>query len=433
MGELVEKVKLSKKNGNLHLLINDLTQNGKFNIKMPFIDICNNQEKNIWIIVDPDDVENIAKNNIKKVPNLATFVGDSIISTTDNHHWKNQRNDYQEAFDPIFVLPELLSKSISRAEESVETLKLTYSNFFNLNEFLLHETQAQLQLLMYGFENYTDKDNIYIRNAFYNADTIQMKNWAKTNVSQGNGPLMEAMQEREPLTDSENENNMLTFAFAGHDTTAHTLTWLIYEISKNNEFYSILQKEIDDFWIKYPDSSEWKLNYFKELKFTTRAIFETLRLWPAVANGTFRELDKDEEINTENGKIIVKKGEWVQIVNFARHRNVDLWGYDANCFNPNRNFTPDEIWNNEGYNYNNPYSNRFSPFSIPPRDCIGKNFSQMEMRVLILHLFKNFIFKPTNYQQEAINDITMGPKDINGFNKTALYIDIIPRTIISKL
>ena len=286
---------------------------------------------------------------------------------------------------------------------------------------------------MYGFENYTDQDNIYIRNAFYNGDLVQMHNWAKINNSKGTGPLMEAMQEREQLTETENVNNMLTFAFAGHDTTAHTLTWLIYEISKNNKFYSMLEKEVDDFWLKYPNASEWELSNFKELKFTTRAIFETLRLWPAVANGTFRELDSDQEINGKEGKIILKKGDWVQIVNYARHRNVDLWGYDANCFNPNREFTPDEIWNNEGYNFNNPYSNRFSPFSIPPRDCIGKNFSQMEMRVLILHLFRYFKFKPTNYQQEAINDLTMGPKDVTGFNKTALYINIMPRNLIPKL
>ena len=50
----------------------------------------------------------------------------------------------------------------------------------------------------------------------------------------------------------------------------------------------MLEKEVDDFWLKYPNASEWELSNFKELKFTTRAIFETLRLWPAVANGTFR-------------------------------------------------------------------------------------------------------------------------------------------------
>ena len=181
--DLTEEIKNAKANGNLHILINDLTENGKYNINIPFIDSCNENNKNIWIIVDPYDAERICKNNTKKIPNLAQIVGDSIISTTDNIHWKNQRNEYLEAFDPLFELPSLLQGSIDRAKIAVDLLSNSYSNFFNMNEFLLHETQAQLQLLMFGFDDYNDQENIYIRNAFYNDNKIHMKNWAEKNVA----------------------------------------------------------------------------------------------------------------------------------------------------------------------------------------------------------------------------------------------------------
>ena len=279
---------------------------------------------------------------------------------------------------------------------------------------------------MYGLENYSDQDNIYIRNAFYKGNIEQMNIWATNNLAKGTGPLMEAMQEREPLTDTENKNNMLTFSFAGHDTTAHTLTWLIFELSKNNLFYSTIQKEIDSFWEVHLILQR-TLNMFKELTFTTKCIFEILRLYPAVANGTFREIEHEQEISTQQGSFLLAKGDWVQIPNYPRHRSIDLWGYDANVFNPNRKFNSDEIWDNNGFNFNNPYSNRFSPFSFPPRDCIGKNFSQMEMRVIILHLFKDFKFYPTTFHQQTINDLTMGPRDHTNLNKTALYINIQPR------
>ena len=259
--ELIEKVKSAKSQGNLHLLINDLTENGKYNINMPFLNSCNVNDKTIWIIVDPTDAERISMNNTQKIPNLAQIVGDSIISTTNNIHWKNQRKDYLEAFDPLFELPSLLQGSIERAQVAVETLNNSNTDFFNINEFLLHETQAQLQLLMFGFDDYTDQENIYIRNAFYKEDKIHMENWAKKNVGKGGGPLMEIMNDREPHSNTENIMNMLTFSFAGHDTTAHTLTWLIYEIAKNNNFYNQLKNEIDNFWKKYPNTENWKLEF----------------------------------------------------------------------------------------------------------------------------------------------------------------------------
>ena len=134
MDNLQDKYIYHKNNGSLHLFLDDITQNGKYNVKIPFIDRSNINEKPIWIIVDPKDVESICKKNVKKLPNLASYVGDSIISTTDNLHWKNQRNDYQEAFDPTFVLP-VLPFSIQRAQIANEYLSNSFSSLFNLNEF----------------------------------------------------------------------------------------------------------------------------------------------------------------------------------------------------------------------------------------------------------------------------------------------------------
>ena len=37
-----------------------------------------------------------------------------------------------------------------------------------------------------------------------------------------------------------------------------------------------------------------------------------------------------------------------------------------------------------------PCTNRFHPFSIPTRDCIGKNFALTEMRILIPYILRNF-------------------------------------------
>lgn len=98
-------------------------------------------------------------------------------------------------------------------------------------------------------------------------------------------------------------------------------------------------------------------------------------LWPAVANGTFREIQFDDTIKGKDDEdVVIKKGTLVQIVNWSRHRNPDLWGADVDVFNPDRDFRDEEIWNGDVLRAYNPQSGRFSPFTFTPRDCIGKNF-----------------------------------------------------------
>ncbi len=39
----------------------------------------------------------------------------------------------------------------------------------------------------------------------------------------------------------------------------------------------------------------------------------------------------------------------------------------------------DELWHGQVFRAYNPSTRRFSPFTFAPRDCIGKNFAQMEV------------------------------------------------------
>ena len=134
-------------------------------------------------------------------------------------------------------------------------------------------------------------------------------------------------------------------------------------------------------------------------------------------------IEKDEKIKGHDGsEITLPIGTYCQIINWTRHRNVELWGPDVNEFNPDREFKDSEIWSYEGFGTYNLSSDRFSPFTYGPRNCIGKNFSHMEMRLILLHLFKNHDFTLEKKQAETIEDpkymglntFTMGPADIYG-------------------
>jgi cytochrome P450 len=103
-----------------------------------------------------------------------------------------------------------------------------------------------------------------------------------------------------------------------------------------------------------------------------------------------------------------------------------LWGGDANEFNPDREFSDRELWHGSGFAAYNPHTERFSPFTHPPRDCIGKNFAQMEIRTILLHLLRDFSFELSDPMQKwlaekgprasieiGINLGTMGPRDVS--------------------
>ena len=51
-----------------------------------------------------------------------------------------------------------------------------------------------------------------------------------------------------------------------------------------------------------------------------------------------------------------------------RHLNNELWGDTAADFNPDRDFTEDELWHGASFSGYNPSTKRFSPFTYPPRD-----------------------------------------------------------------
>ena len=123
---------------------------------------------------------------------------------------------------------------------------------------------------------------------------------------------------------------------------------------------------------------------------------------------------------TSKGKLVtVPKGTYCQIINWTRHRSKDLWGEDVDTFNPEREFQGSEIWDFKGFGHYNVSSERYSPFTYGPRNCLGKNFSQMEMRLILLNIFKDHDFeldlKQKNVDSEkylGVNLFTLGPQSV---------------------
>ena len=433
--------------GQNHVFIDKILNslNTRSNICLPLLHQWLVSEKggesridNLVIINHPEDAERICKDHIKKAPIFNSFLYDSIISTTDNDDWFSQRSSMNMAFLPKLSLKKVFPISQGRAvlcSHLLKRLSDNYSKSVNMSEFFLNETQAQLQLGMFGFsDEFEERTNKKIRDAFSGIEleyTGQFSKEALEETSVSDGPLSKLFDLSEDKL--KNKGNMLIFAFAGHDTTGHTLTWLLYELCKHPKYKRELIQEIDAYWLNH---NEPTYDTFEELPFMTKCITEVLRMWPALANGTYRELEHDEVITGIDGfPVNVNKGTYCQIMNWQRHRNPELWGSDVNTFNPHRNFKDSEIWNHEGFGTYNVSSDRFSPFTYGPRNCIGKNFSHMEMRLILLNIFKDYDFN-LSYDQlvtvddesyQGVNLFTMGPKSIYDNELLGLYVYVVPR------
>eukprot|EP00927_Polykrikos_kofoidii_P035729 TRINITY_DN30265_c0_g1_i1.p1 TRINITY_DN30265_c0_g1~~TRINITY_DN30265_c0_g1_i1.p1 ORF type:complete len:627 (-),score=65.11 TRINITY_DN30265_c0_g1_i1:341-2221(-) len=404
------------------------------------------------VIANPGDAERISRTHVRKEGNFEPVLYDSVISTTDNSSWREQRQHLAEAFLPLSSLAKILPVSLERAKHCADRLaKLAAGGrAVDMSDFLLHEAQAQLQLALLGMpEDFMNATNSEIRGAFAGepsktrigalGDAMKgIMEHSRTDHSLAlpsdgcpvRGPLSRAIQNSQ-LPTSADYGNMLLILFAGHDTTGHTMTWLLFEIARHPEIQCALHEEVDAFFQSldgheptYRDLGAGKLDLLD------RCVTETLRLWPAVASGTFRQLQfSDTVAGPGNSRVTLPAGTPVNIVNWSRHRSASLWGSDADEFNPHREFRETELARvGCPMAADTPQSDRFSPFAHKPRSCLGRNFAQMEMRLILLHLIRRFGFSlaepydklmgmkfgatPSQNEFHGINRATMGPKDL---------------------
>ena len=189
-------------------------------------------------------------------------------------------------------------------------------------------------------------------------------------------------------------DELMTIMFAGHETTAHTLAWCLYELSRHpaqqRRVYADVEAQVARMGGRPP--LEWtRLRDFRQVHGVTMALRETLRLWPVVANGPFRETDgsaPDARARGLDGAAASLPGPMAfQVPHWTLHRHPALWphGEEVGGASPPNEFDLDRPGNAKAWN-----AAAFMPFSRPPRDCIGRHVALMEMQVLLTALLYEY-------------------------------------------
>jgi cytochrome P450 len=206
-------------------------------------------------------------------------------------------------------------------------------------------------------------------------DDIVQRRIRKETCSSGESPdLLDIMLngEKGPKLSEENiRAQILTFLFAGHDSTAAALSSFIVFMLANPRVEAKLLEEISE----VVGDGELEARHLPKLQYLDWCLKETMRLLPP-ANGFQRMAFQESLVLGEKWKI--KQWTPVLVDIFALHMDPQTWGANAASFVPER------------WEAGPPHPYSYMPFASGPRGCIGKEFSLIEQKIVAVKLFRKF-------------------------------------------
>ncbi|ROW06390.1 hypothetical protein VMCG_04288 [Cytospora schulzeri] len=207
------------------------------------------------------------------------------------------------------------------------------------------------------------------------------------------------------------------FMMAGHDTTASTLCFAYHLLNKNPDTLEAIRAEHDEVLGRDATAAKDAIvanpQLLNRLPYTSAVIKETLRMFPPV--GAVRQSPDDFFLtHPDTGIRYPTKGMLIFGCSIAEQRNEQFWPRP-------HEFVPERWFAKEG----EPLyvrKNSFRPFELGPRNCIGQELAQMELRAILALTIREFdiqsvwndddpeLFGDKAYQGFLPREITGHPK-----------------------
>nr|AVM18974.1 odorant degrading protein 4 [Holotrichia parallela] len=186
--------------------------------------------------------------------------------------------------------------------------------------------------------------------------------------------LLEYSTKDSSLTEEDICQEVDTFMFEGHDTTATSIAFALYALSTNPDVQERAYAELQDIFSDDPKRSATHRD-LQDMKYLEMVIKEALRIYVTVPL-VGRMLEKDVEWNGQ----LLPKGLMIHMFMYGL-QNSSKWYENPEIFNPER-------FNAENSKSRLPFS--YIPFSAGPRNCIGQKFAMLEMKSTISQVLRNF-------------------------------------------
>ena len=178
---------------------------------------------------------------------------------------------------------------------------------------------------------------------------------------------------------------MTTFLFAGHDTTASAVSWTLHLLGIHTKYQTMCREEVRGV-LKGRSNDNLLWEDLSNLKFLTMCIKESMRLYGPV-NDVYRMSKEDMYLN---GYFLPKGTRFILSIG-GLHRNPNIWE-NVMEYNPMR------------FDCEMPGGHPFAfiPFSAGHRNCIGQKFAFNELLVNLGRIINKF----------EIESLTKDPKRI---------------------
>ncbi|KAF9961169.1 hypothetical protein BGZ70_008346 [Mortierella alpina] len=180
------------------------------------------------------------------------------------------------------------------------------------------------------------------------------------------------------LTDRAVHTEALVFLIAGSETSSTAITNTLMYLVKNPSTLKRLREELDQATASNPMGALPTYDQVRNLSYLTACINESMRLRPVAATGLPREITEDTVLagyKIPKGTVVLaqlpqlhwseeyfpKAGSYIP----------ERWIPEESPFRPVEDFT-------------------FYPFSAGTRNCVGKNFAMMEMRLILATILTTY-------------------------------------------
>ncbi|MFI8946249.1 cytochrome P450 [Streptomyces sp. NPDC053750] len=219
----------------------------------------------------------------------------------------------------------------------------------------------------------------------------------------GTGDLLDRMLDTahpetgERLSPENVRRQVITFLVAGHETTSGALSFALHYLAQHPDVAARARAEVDRVW---GDTEAPGYEQVAKLRYVRRVLDESLRLWPT-APAFAREAREDTVLG---GTHPMRRGAWALVLIGMLHRDPEVWGPDAERFDPDR-------FDAKAVRSRAPHT--FKPFGTGARACIGRQFALHEATLVLGLLLRRYELRAEpDYRLRVTERLTLMPEGL---------------------
>lgn len=187
--------------------------------------------------------------------------------------------------------------------------------------------------------------------------------------------VQQTVAERQSLTDQQIIDHMIFLMMAAHDTSASTLTSMLYALTQYPQWQQRLADEIADF----PELSYDQLSQLTQMDWFFK---ETLRLFPPIIS-----LPRYAAKSFAFAGYTIPAGTLIGIAPMSCH-------YDPAYWTQPQQFDPERFCPARREDQRHPF--QWAPFGGGVHKCIGMHFAEQEIKLCLFYLLKRYRVEACN-------------------------------------